>query len=477
MMRNALVGRGVRVIATGAAVMVLAGAISLSSETNALTRQTAKTVDRDAMVFAAHLDPSRPNPRLKADPDARPVAPLRKGKRPLFDSERVFGTGDDWEPVVAADPVDPRYVYQAVTRFGGAKACGTCPDPAIIVRTSADAGVSWGPDVFLCACPGVPGQADPLLQVADDGTVYAAWMDDWAISFAKSFDRGQTWTAPVNVDGGGNNSWYADKPWMAISGDGEDVYIAFNSQKSYVAVSHDGGASFGARIQNSTGTAPYWYAEGGAVAPNGDVYIAESGDTGGGGTSTQLALLRSSDEGATWTRTVLDTSRYGSDGFFFNAQASVDVDPEGTIVFAYVHTPTKNAAKQLYVRTSTDGTNWTPRVQVNAVGDSNYPQVVAGPVAGVFRVAWMDNREGAAAWNTYYSRSPNAGSTWRPEKVLSNLGSGASYKTTLGFTYPYGDYFDLDVNGVGRTFAIWGEGPSYAGPGGAWYTRSRRTTE
>jgi hypothetical protein len=188
-------------------------------------------------------------------------------------------------------------------------------------------------------------------------------------------------------------------------------------------------------------------------------------------------VLRSTDDGASWTRTVLDTSRYGADGFYLNAQASIAVDDAGTIMFVYAHTDTKNAAKQLYARLSTNGTTWAPRVQINAAGDSSFPQVVAGPAAGVFRVAWMDNRAGTAAWNTYYSRTNDAGVTWKKHRLLSDLSSGASYKATAGFKYPYGDYFDMDVNGAGRTFAIWGEGPSYAGPGGIWYTRSRRTTE
>ena len=40
-----------------------------------------------------------------------------------------------------------------------------------------------------------------------------------------------------------------------------------------------------------------------------------------------------------------------------------------------------------------------------------------------------------------------------------------------GFAEPYGDYFELDIDSAGQTQAIWGEGPSYVGPGNVWYAR------
>ena len=42
-----------------------------------------------------------------------------------------------------------------------------------------------------------------------------------------------------------------------------------------------------------------------------------------------------------------------------------------------------------------------------------------------------------------------------------------------GFGEPYGDYFEIDIDGAGKTHALWGEGPSYAGPGNVWYARGR----
>ena len=54
---------------------------------------------------------------------------------------------------------------------------------------------------------------------------------------------------------------------------------------------------------------------------------------------------------------------------------------------------------------------------------------------------------------------------------LSDLGTGAPYKTTSGYAFPYGDYMDITVNSSGTNPVSWGEGPNYAGPGGTWVAR------
>ena len=36
----------------------------------------------------------------------------------------------------------------------------------------------------------------------------------------------------------------------------------------------------------------------------------------------------------------------------------------------------------------------------------------------------------------------------------------------------YGDYLEVQADSTGHYHAIWGEGISYSGPGGTWYTRS-----
>jgi hypothetical protein len=62
-----------------------------------------------------------------------------------FAQERLFSAPgqrrDYWEPSVAAD--DSGHVYVAATRFGGPKACGDCPDPAIVLERSSGTIFVW----------------------------------------------------------------------------------------------------------------------------------------------------------------------------------------------------------------------------------------------------------------------------------------------------------------------------------------------
>jgi hypothetical protein len=142
---------------------------------------------------------------------------------------------------------------------------------------------------------------------------------------------------------------------------------------------------------------------------------------------------------------------------FYSSQAAVAADASGKLVFAYLKSTVDGGPKSLYVRTSSDGSTWSAAILVNARGDSNMPALAAGPTAGDFRLMWQDNRNGANAWNTWYARTTNGGATWSAPVRLSNLGSGAPYKTSAG-----------------TNFAIWGEGNGIyvgGGTGGSWWTR------
>jgi hypothetical protein len=69
--------------------------------------------------------------------------------------------------------------------------------------------------------------------------------------------------------------------------------------------------------------------------------------------------------------------------------------------------------------------------------------------------------------------STSGGPTWSAETDLSTYVSGLSYIQPGGFSYPFGDYFEMDIDDRGDTHAVWGEGLNYQTPGSIWYTRGR----
>ena len=55
--------------------------------------------------------------------------------------------------------------------------------------------------------------------------------------------------------------------------------------------------------------------------------------------------------------------------------------------------------------------------------------------------------------------------------MISDVTAGAAYKHADGFDEVYGDYGEIAITSAGKTIATWGEGLSYAGPGGVWFNR------
>jgi hypothetical protein len=391
----------------------------------------------------------------------------------VFTSEALWSSSNDWEPNVATDP-SSAYVYEMTTRYS--KFCAPGQGHCMAFRASSNGGTTWGADQLVCPCKG--GQNDPVMKVATDGTIYQVHMNGYAVVFQKSADHGATWSAPIDLKALSGLS-FTDKPWIAISPTGRDVYIAFNSTDSYVASSHDFGASFSAPLKTNTDVL-YWFAEGGVVAPNGNVYFSESAEQNAKSPTgpIELAVVSSTNGGTSWTTTITDTSQQqppcpgrGCPADFFGAQAAIAVDSAGTLMVAYTKSATAAAPMSMYEITSTNGTSWSAPFALGSGGaavGADFPAVSAGPSAGDFRVAWMDDRNSTSAFNVWYRSTSTSGSSWGTSVRLSNLGSGAPYKTAAGFGFPYGDYFSMAVSSTGTSYVIWGEGPSYAGPGGTW---------
>jgi hypothetical protein len=161
---------------------------------------------------------------------------------------------------------------------------------------------------------------------------------------------------------------------------------------------------------------------------------------------------------------------------------AVAVDARDRVYVLYNASGEKFGLNRMYFRRSTDGGDtWSARKDVSEapLGSNNLFPAIVAQGNGDVRIAWQDDRNGFdgggddpnARWNTYYRSSLDRGSTWSDEAQLSQFVPGYPYKFGDGYLEPYGDYFELDIDGAGQTHALWGEGPSYAGPGNVWYSR------
>jgi hypothetical protein len=414
---------------------------------------------------------------------APPHQPVRTaaGSPAGFSPQRRLGfaDGNQWEPAIAADRFG--HVYVLYAQYQGVPGCPDCPSPTVVLQISSDRGATWASPTQV-APPG-SGQFDPQIAVdpIDGRTVYAAWLQDSKSDtiVAKSTDFGATWSIVV----ANHTKAGTDKPILLVRG--QDVYVGYNhANKVWVSSSHDGGATFTSVVAKQGGQLGWSLATGGTNDPAGNVYFAWAGYERNGQARgpVNLYLTKSSDGGSTWTNIQLDTSSSAPDCSAFlcgwaylGAQVTLASDAAGTLYAMWNAGTVDQGPERIFFARSTDaGATWSAKMDVSLapVGINHaFPAIVAGK-AGAVRIAWMDARAGTL-WNTYYRSSKNGGATWSSEADVSSFVAGFSYIFPDGFSFPYGDYFELDIDDQGTTHLIWGEGLNYDSPGSIWYTQGK----
>jgi BNR/Asp-box repeat protein len=408
-----------------------------------------------------------------------------------FPVQLGFQQGDDWEPSIAADRFG--HVYAFWNHYGPDPSCPACPSPHMELQISDDGGATWSaPRAFL---PNVAvRQDDPQIAVdpADGRTVYTGYMtgNKSSMNVAKSTDFGRTWKTMLvePLERG------TDKDILAVRG--PHVYLAYNAaQKIYASVSHDGGNSWATYLVATGSSSLGWSLPGGgSVDTHGNVYFGWDGyeQHGQAKGPVNIFVSKSTDGGRTWTTKLIDVSAAapscGCEGWaYWGAQPALATDDSDRVYVLYNAGLVDNEPNRMFFTRSTNGgSTWSARrdVSLARAGSNNLFPAIAARGNGDVRIAWMDDRNGfdagaddpGARWNTYYRSSTNTGTNWSSEAQLSRFVPGYPYKFATpkdGFGEPYGDYFELDIDGAGTTHVLWGEGPSYAGPGNVWYARGR----
>ncbi len=300
---------------------------------------------------------------------------------------------------------------------------------------------------------------------------------------AKSTDFGQTWTSKIVEP----FSRSTDKDLLAVRG--RDVYLGYHrGDRVYVSRlarrrrNVVGRERARPKTQRHVGQS---LASGAAVDTHGKVYFAWNGVRHGFRSLGPVYLFchEHSDGGATWTSKQIAKAqggpRCGCDGW----------DYWGPAIALQQTTPTTSTSSGIRttstsrLRSSTRRLDrWRPN-GTRKPGPSRaprgtnhlFPALVAQGNGDVrCRVGWTI----ATASNTAATTRTRAGTRTRASQATAASRGGPRHFVALrpgvpvqaadpkdGFLEPYGDYFELAIDGSGRTHALWGEGPSYQDPG------------
>lgn len=275
---------------------------------------------------------------------------------------------------------------------------------------SVNGGLTWNPTIGYLntqtSGSHVTSDAERIRIASSDDTVYVCWTEDAssalgqseALYFTRSTDAGQTWAAPVTlngqVTGHSNGVWPSndvDDPFMVA--DGDTVVIAFiddrhtiggsNQDDVWVLVSHDRGQTW---AETSVETGRSGDVEAVRVAIDGQRMTVVWSDFATG--MPLVHSVSSMDGGASWTtESTLSQSAQGTPG----ASAG---EPSVAIVGTRVYVTWADdaaaggamgaAGNKAYAAVSVDGgATWTVDIPLDAASPdaNNNPQVVATPEA------------------------------------------------------------------------------------------------
>lgn len=399
-----------------------------------------------------------------------------------------FRSGDDWEPSITHDHFGHLYAMYKHYDVQGGQTCQGCGLHMVFQR-SDDGGITWSEPRAVAPGPikGKSGQDDPQIVVdpVDGRTVWASFMQNFPkaqIEIIKSTDFGATWSTPRIVD---TLPAGLDKDELIVRGN--EVVVGYDDgTNTWASISLDGGEHWQTHeIFPTSFRFGQSLSAGGGIDSHGNIYFSwnsfDQAHMKKGNGPVTLWISKSSDNGIHWTRTIFGVSGAPAPchpcGFsYLSAQDAISIGSDDTIYLLWNSSVDKTnfAPERIYFARSTDG-GWTfsPRMDVSDAPqgvEHCFPAIIVGERPGDVRLAWMDTRTGA--WNLFYRTSMDAGRHLNPATRISSYVPGYSYLTKKGFNLPYGDYFQMTVDGENHTHIAFGEGPDYQGPGNIWVSNS-----
>ena len=215
------------------------------------------------------------------------------------------------------------------------------------------------------------------------------------------------------------------------------------------------------------------------------VFLATMDEGGGGASTRQNIMFRSTNGGTSWTQITMGP-RFNppgdlSCGYFYAVAPIIRhmgwgepaVGPNNVVHYAYAGAGTNNDHGDIFYTRSTDnGATWSTPVKLNTDPDQQYhtqwmPSVSVNP-AGKLTVSWYDRRQANSACNSYtdvgcsYNRyaiqSPDNGVTFGTDFVVSSSLSPQPSQLDGGVQSCYAGDYDYNTAQGSNAFVTWTDG-------------------
>jgi hypothetical protein len=311
------------------------------------------------------------------------------------------------------------------------------------VGYSFDGGQTWTD--YLIGGP-LPWDSDPVLTVHKDGTFYLVVINyrdgaENTLAIHRSTTGGATWDGPFTAVYS-NGSTFEDKEWLAVdrtngprSGNVYVTWSRFYDVKVMCVRSSDRGQTWSAPVQVSDAGVVGQYSVP-IVMRNGNLLVAWNTYY-----TNKIAYDISADGGTTWgtdrTLTTVTTPAQsdinGSITVFPYPALTMDetIGPRSGYVYCvYPDAAVASNGMDIWCRRSTDsGLTWSNRVRVNddptGVNRDQFHPWVYCDESGVLHASWYDRRDDAAnyQWHIYYAKSTDGGQTWTANERITDVAS------------------------------------------------------
>jgi len=324
---------------------------------------------------------------------------------------------------------------------------------------------------------------DPvILYNRPTGTWYTVWLDAGCgaqgLGGYKTTtpSNANSWThfcIHTNSQDDRESGWADNNPSSAFYG---RMYVSWNDFNVgggalFVRYSTDNGVSWTNARQLTSGAPFIRDVQITGDSATGDVYVAGMNENGGGLTTRNNLMFRSTDGGNTWTNTytgpTFNGPGRGASGYFatmYNNPAywrhmgwGEPAALNGVVHYVYDsrNTATGDAGNVFYIRSTDRGVTFSAPFQLNTNTDPTkaqwQPNVSVSSTGSLFAV-WYDERERTAAscqpsspstpcYRMWARRSTDNGATWLPDDAFSNVVTPLPLQPDPGIQATYaGDY-------------------------------------